>query len=74
MTDKARRVLKNIADKAAENTDHYVIGVEMPVEDGEEAHKIRDELVAYRCISRAELFGRYYIRCQLEHNALNYLK
>ena len=73
MSKNARIALKEIAIVAAKSNDLYVMSVRLPAKDGDEAREIRDELVRYGCISRAEVFGRYYIRCQLENAAFDYL-
>ncbi len=73
MSDKSKEALWIIAEAAAKASDQYVILVQLPVKSNDEAQIIRDELVSYGCISRAEIVGNHYIRCQFHTKSLDFL-
>ncbi len=73
MTNKAKEVLFLIAEAASKTSDQYVVCLKIPVENQDEAVRIRDGLENYGCISNAHIVGKYYIQCQFNVSALKYL-
>lgn len=73
MSEKALDVLKEIARMAAKTPDNYVMKVTLPVKSQDDAKALVSELTRSHCICRVEFYGRYYIRCQFNPQALSYL-